>query len=158
MKEISLVNSDKVALVDDEDYAQVTQHRWLIAHTTKHINYAYDGKGLYLHVLLMGEQAGKIIDHKDLDGLNNQRINMRFATRAQNIQNSRAQKGGASKYKGVARWGSNLWQAGIKFNYIRYGLGIFTDEKDAAKAYDQRALLLFGEFARTNAMIFPGEF
>lgn len=56
-----------------------------------------------------------------------------------------------SQYLGVAfneRTGS--WVAGITLNYKRYHIGTFDSEIDAARAYDCKALELYGEEAKVN--------
>lgn len=106
-----------------------------------------------LHQTIMGKAPeGKMWDHKDGDGLNNRRYNLRLSTRGQNRQNSQKVKIGASKFKGVLRHREN-WKACIKSKGINYHIGCFSTELEAAKAYDTKAKELFGEFARPN---FPG--
>ena len=87
-------------------------------------------------------------EHKDGNGLNNQRSNLRTATHAQNCWNT-SSKGGSSRFKGVhwTKWG---WNAQIAANRIRYSLGHYEKEEDAAKAYNKKALELHGKFVRLN--------
>jgi hypothetical protein len=91
------------------------------------------------------------IDHRNRDGLDNRRENLRMATPGQNLQNSRKRYGTTSQFKGVS-WAkrSNKWRAQIGMNYIRRELGLFRLEEDAARAYDSAAIRQFGEFARLN--------
>ncbi len=97
-----------------------------------------------------------IVDHKDGNGLNNQRNNLRIATRGQNGSNRRP-KGGSSGYIGVSmlviRSGKNTyqyWRASIQKGGVKEYLGLFKNKVDAAKAYDKRAIELHGEFANPN--------
>ncbi len=56
-----------------------------------------------------------------------------------------------SKYKGVNfNKGTNLWMATICKNGTKKYLGLFEDEEEAAMAYDEEALELFGEYASVN--------
>lgn len=155
MKQIQLTQG-KVALVDDVDYERLNQHRWC-AKKSGATWYAVrmvgkDGKQmtLYMHREILGLTANIETDHKDGDGLNNQRHNLRLATTAQNQRNQKKQKG-TSQYKGVYWYqGKTKWCAQIWIAKKRVSLGIFLSEIDAAKAYDNAAIKHFGEFARTN--------
>lgn len=93
------------------------------------------------------------IDHKDGDGLNNQKINLRPCTDAQNQQNAFKRKGCSSKHKGVswfARYGK--WQCLIRPNKTKVSLGYFVHEDDAGLAYNAAAVKYYGEFARLNVI------
>lgn len=92
-------------------------------------------------------------DHIDGNGLNNQRRNLRPCTTAQNAANQTQQKGRSSLYKGVSwRKGRNKWRAGIKVNGKQINLGDFTNETEAALAYNKAAAEHFKEFARLNTV------
>ena len=113
------------------------------------------GKIVRMHRLIIGAPDGLLVDHRDGNGLNNRRSNLRLATTAQNTRNS-CGRGGASGFKGVYRAcnGSPSWVGSIKADGKRIHLGSFPTEAEAARAYDAAALRLFGEFARLN---FPQE-
>lgn len=101
-----------------------------------------------LHRLIMGEPAGKIVDHKDHNTLDNRKDNLRICTKAQNGYNSRTYRG-TSQYKGVF-WSSqkNRWSAKIGTKH----LGFFKIEEHAALAYNREASIKFGEFAFLNSI------
>ena len=46
-----------------------------------------------------------------------------------------------------------MWSATICKNYVVYRLGYFKNEIDAAKAYNAKAIELYGDFANVN--VFP---
>ena len=148
MKEIELTQG-KVALVDDEDYECLARHEW---RTLKNCNryYAARSRSILMHRVIMNAQKGQEIDHKDGNGLDNRRTNLRFCTRSQNNQNRR-KTWGSSQYKGVSWWKrDNEWEVSIKHNKKQYHLGHYKDEIHAAKVYDAKAKELFGEFAYLN--------
>ncbi len=159
MKTIPLTNSDQVTFVDDQDYEYLMQWSWRL-----HRNgYAQRGTTrkdrstvkLYMHRVIMGltEADPMHVDHVNDIKLDNQRNNLRYATRSQNTGNMRKHRKGTSKYKGVSIYAkTQQWQAQINCNKIHYYLGLFTNEIDAALAYNAKALELFGAFARINEL------
>ncbi len=66
---------------------------------------------------------------------------------------------GESKYKGVYKVTHyDKWKAGIAKKGKKYYLGAYSAEIEAAKAYDKKAIELYGEYAYTNRMAFPEDF
>lgn len=145
------------ALVDDEDYEFLNQWKWYV--TLKRNTYyaersLHKGKTRHLkmHRLILGLDDPKIqVDHKDGNGLNNQRFNLRKATSGQNNFNQRSHKGSTSKYLGVSWCNTrSKWTARIQTNRVLKCIGRFDNEKDAARAYNEYAILLHKEFASLN--------
>lgn len=160
MIEIPLTQN-KVALIDDEDFELVSSYTWVAAQDKQREcwyavawNRGVGGTDISLHRLIMGVDDPHIdVDHKDTDGLNNQKSNLRLCTRMQNKQNSKPYRGGSSRYKGVSRRSTprgDRFTAYIRVNRHLFYIGIFSDEVEAAQAYDKAALEHFGEFARIN--------
>lgn len=151
MKIIPLTKG-KNAFVSDEDFVRISQFKWQArrdAKSKQDLWYAVRGTGpsfTTMHKFVMG---GPWHDHKDGNGLNNQRENLRPCTRSQNMANRRKQKGCTSDFKGVCREG-DLWAARIRYNGKRTTLGRFDIEEDAAHAYNNAAKACFGEFAKLN--------
>lgn len=160
-KEIRLVNSDMIVLVDDEDYDSLIDYRWRLHENGTYAvrNSIADGhqKKIYMHRDIMGISFDKnrYIDHIDGNKLNNQKSNLRFCTRSENNKNVKIETNrtmnSSSKYKGVGWYKKyQKWNAKIRSNNIWYNLGYFNDEVEAAKTYDKAALLLHKEFACLN--------
>lgn len=162
MREIPLTRG-KVALVDDCDYEWLTQWKWCARPVSwrgspKVVWYAVrkrlknDGGrrvgNISMHTAILGLQKGEKCDHRDGDGLNNQRWNLRRCTEKQNQGNRGKDWDNQSGYKGV-RFKDGKFEVSLKSRY----LGRFTDPRDAARAYDTAAVDYYGEFARTNAMM-----
>ena len=91
MKEIPL-SQGKVALVDDEDYKYLNQWKWYAAKQGNDF-YAFRNdytvsppKTVRMHREVLVEDP-RDIDHIDGNGLNNQKVNLRYCTHSQNHQN-----------------------------------------------------------------------
>lgn len=103
-----------------------------------------------MHRLILDAKDGELTDHKDRNGLNNYRYNIRIASPATNSQNQKKRKDAIhSQYKGVSKNGRKF-RAKIAMNGIQYHLGYFEDEIEAAIAYDLKALELYGIDAALN--------
>ncbi len=159
MKKIPLTQG-QVALVDDADFEALNRHKW---YAQKYKNGFYAQRGVarpgggqtvvIMHRVILSLEDPRIQgDHRDGNGLNNQRYNLRIAT---NLQNGRAFKTprvkATSRFRGVC-WHKQLkrWQAAIKVSQVNKYLGLFADEEGAARAYDKAALEHFGEFTQLN--------
>lgn len=158
---MGLVNLSKgyVALVDDCDLERVDEFRWYASVNRNGSVYArkhetQNGKyvKVYLHRFILGISNPKVhIDHRNGDGLDCRRANIRVATPSQNMANRAKRIGTKSKYRGI-RWieRTGKWNAAICVNGKRKHLGYFFSEIDAARAYDAAAIAAFGEFAHVN--------
>ncbi len=150
----------RVALVDDEDYDLVQSYRWYMSAVQtsagKSLPYARTRSGISMHGLIfdsLGINHPQGIDHIDHDGLNNKRSNLRIANQQQNNANGRPRIGGTSLYKGVG-WHERdrRWRARIVKDGHEYYLGYYDNEMEAARAYNKKALELFGEYACLNEL------
>jgi hypothetical protein len=152
MAKIIQLSQGYSAIIDDEDFERVIQHKW---HTRKmsfeHI-YAstrINKKQIFLHRFILEMVDAKIkIDHINGNGLDNQRHNLRLATHAQNMANRKSKK----KYKGVR---IDTHRKTIKYRVELQHEGksyrqSFKTEIEAAKAYNEMALKYHGEFANLN--------
>lgn len=139
-------------LVDDEDYEWLSQFSWW-CHTTsgrytRPARYA-GGKIVFLVHDLMRPQPGMVVDHINGDPWDNRRLNLRVCSHKQNLQNRRTKIGKEIPFKGVTRK-RRRFQASITADGIEHYLGLYLTAEEAARAYDDAALRLHGEFARMN--------
>jgi hypothetical protein len=109
---------------------------------------------IYMHRLITGAGPKHQVDHRNGNGLDNRRLNLRIATGTQNRANQgplRMRNGRASQYKGVYRDNRrDRWTASIQIDRQSHYLGRFANEEAAARAYDAAALEAWGQFARLN--------
>ena len=153
-----------VAVVDGEDYEWLAAFKWTARETRKTVYAARyqrkheygDGKKriVLMHRQIMGldHDDARDVDHRNHDGLDNRKANLRTCDRSHNIGNMNGGRG-ASRYKGVHLYrlkSGPSWRATIKVNGVARHLGAFASEEDAARAYDRAAVEAFGEFAHTN--------
>jgi hypothetical protein len=95
--------------------------------------------------------ADRICDHKDRNKLNNTKDNLRPCTMEENSSNS-GPRNKASGLKGVHRTASGKWQAMIWHDGKNHGIGSFDTCREAAIAYNKKAIELKGEFAYQNVV------
>lgn len=154
MREIPLTKG-KFAIVDDADFAAVSQYKWHFSRGYAVATPSRRGKHIFMHRLILNPPLGFQTDHVDGNGLNNRRQNLRVATCRQNQQNGRKRilmsgRPTSSRYKGV-HWHKRdkRWHVRIRDNSgRRMWLGAFEFEDDARRAYQEAALRIHGKFAR----------
>lgn len=158
MKSIPLTQG-KFCLVSDDDYEELSKYKWYYKtwkgreYAERVINLGGKFKNTPMHRIIVGAKPGEEVDHRDGNGLNNCRENLRVCTHLENIRNQKKRINNTSGYKGVIfekQQTHKPWRARIKIRGKDIHLGLFARKEDAAKAYDKAALKFFGEFARTN--------
>jgi len=149
----------RVALVDDADYELVMRYRWHAWEKRGRENKRDDGPYAQASIRLEDDRKSTIrmhkllagwpqTDHRNGNGLDNQRSNLRPATKAQNNHNQKPRTGHSSRFKGVAwHMDTGKWQASIKVNGRQRYLGVFASEEEAAAVYTAAALQVQGEYA-----------
>lgn len=158
MKKIELhgkYGRGKFALVDDDDFVWLRKRQWSLDPNGYVFTTLYTKQGkpvnFPMHRVILKTPARMLSDHIDHNGLNNQKNNLRVVTNSQNQMNRKSNKCTSSKFKGVS-WHNRdkIWRAQIKINGKYSYIGTFKSEVGAAKAYNARAIELFGEFAHLN--------
>jgi hypothetical protein len=156
VKEIPLTKG-QVALVDDEDYATISAYRWFAFRPCPSTGFyarrstwiMQRKRGVSMHRQIIGQSCeGALVDHKDGNGLNNCRSNLRIVNHSQSVQNRRKTVGHVG-YKGVGPSGGK-WKAKLQHHGREFYLGTFQRPEEAARAYDAKAREVFGEFACVN--------
>jgi AP2 domain-containing protein len=144
-----------VAIVDEADMPLISAIAWK-AEDHAGCRYAayneyignYRQRKVYMHRLIIGAGKNQRVDHRNGNGLDNRRSNLRIATVGQNAANRAAYS--KTGYKGVHVKPSGNFHASISKDKRTIYLGTFPTPEEAARAYDVAAISLHGEFARLN--------
>ena len=149
---------DHVVLYDDEDHDLISKHNWYLdkviqgRHNLVYASTWMHNKNIRMHRLLLNFPNCKV-DHRNGNGLNNCRYNLRLSTDSQNSMNTGKRTNNTSGYKGVHfRKDNKKYVAHITSNYKRHHLGCFHTARQAAIAYNQASLQYHGEFAYQNKL------
>lgn len=153
MKTIPLTQGE-FAFVSDKDFKGVSQYKWCLSYNPKLGPHKYavakiDGKQVGMHRFILGQPVGKVVDHRDGNGLNNVRRNIRPATHSQNRANSTTKRElPKGVYQRKQRTGGIVFRAQIRSDRCLTNLGTFTTVNAAAIAYAKAAKTIHREFAR----------
>lgn len=161
------INDDTYVLLDEEDVAHVSRFKWsprVHPKTTyAQANVWQDEKRgtIVMHRFIARAQDNEHVDHKNGDGLDCRKVNLRVCLRYQNNRNARIRVDNKSGYKGVSWYpAGHSWAAGIMVDDKRRHIGYFPTPETAARAYDLVAQYEWGEFAwlnYPNEQLPPGE-
>ncbi len=161
MKIINLVNNKGEVFVDDEDYEWLNEYSWYhsgrIGRSTAYAFYKgkkTNYKSIQMHRIIMEKYSGPSkleVDHRNHNGFDNRKSNLRYATKSQNKVNCIKKRiNPSSKYKGVSKTNIGKFRVAFKKDN-RLVIDItFENEIDAAIAYDILAPQFHGEFVNKN--------
>lgn len=162
-KKIELTQG-KFAIVDDEDYPYLSRFHWSLGKHKKFnrytiLFYAYrqvmierNSINIPMADFIFDREMGKIAVYKNHNGLDLRKENIIFGDKTHRSAHSRKwNKKTTSKFKGVS-WNKQRgkWRSRIMFYGKEIHLGFFSDEKEAAEAYNEKALEIYGDFAYQN--------
>ena len=134
-------------IIDTSEVEKIRRYKWHLqskGYAAARIN----GKIVLLHRLIHNTPNNFETDHKNRDKLDNRKANLRKCSTSQNQINSKINNNNTSWAKGVwwnrqtKKWESSIWK-----NNKKHYLGLFVEKQDAIKAYSEKAIKLFGDFA-----------
>lgn len=138
------------AIIDIDDKEKTFAHKWYLNQN----GYTCSETAGYLHSFISGkDRKGVVVDHINNNTLDNRKGNLRICSNGVNIQRAGLFKSNTSGYRGayyIKRLG--LWAARIKKDGVQYSLKYHKTKEDAARAYNKKALELFGEHACLNTI------
>ena len=146
------------ALIDEKDFSLVSKLKWR-ASKTKYNIYACSGckktkTFTLMHRLLLGNPKNMVVDHKNGNGLDNRRENLRACTHTQNTWNAiKKQIHATSNLKGVYRYTNGRkkpFYAKIVVMKKQICLGYYHTENEAHEVYKKAAEKYFGEYSNAG--------
>ena len=140
MKKLTLANSDRYVIIDDEDYERASKYNLRIKDLSKKKPYVMAGWHERLHNILMKPPPGYEVDHINGDTLDCRRSNMRLCTREQNLWNQE------NKESGITKIHDNKWRARVGYRYKVIHVGYFKTREEAVEALQAKKRELYGEF------------
>lgn len=135
-------------LVSDNQYYNISKYKWYLngdGYPASRIN----NKHFIISRFIMQAGYGQIIDHINHNRLDNRTENLRIVTAKFNAHNRTKKRNTSSKYIGVCR-SHGKWQAGMSIDKKFFYIGTFSDEIEAAKTYNKKAVELYGPTANIN--------
>lgn len=146
------------AVIDSADATWVGDYNWYAWKPRNSLvwyavtNVVKNGKKTtaFMHREILMPKGNLQVDHKDCDGLNNRRKNLREATHAQNRYNLPKRLNSSCALKGVSRTKTGRYYAQISYGGKNRSLGTFTTPEEAHDAYCEASARLHGEFGRTE--------
>lgn len=145
-----IVLTNIFAVVDDEDFERISSNKWYVMklyHFDTEILYArrYEGsprrgnhRAILMHREILGATSSvQKVDHKDGDGLNNTKGNIRICTHSENMSNRKVSYKKSIQYLGVILdRKSSKYMAAMKLNGVVYKTPLFNTPELAAVAYN----------------------
>lgn len=153
MQYSEIISMEGVSIqIDAEDYDALARYKWIISKEGKR-RYAvtFLAPRTRMHRIILKASPGQIIDHKNGNGLDNRKSNLRFCTHTQNMRNRAKSTTNKVGFKGVS-WSKarGKFEAQITVDRKIKHLGFYECPFKAARAYDAAAIEFHGEFAKTN--------
>lgn len=160
------LSKGEFAIVDDEDFVFLNRLKWSVAKVGTHkypSTTVRTERGetyrLPMSRLLVRVVPNRRVIHRNKNGLDCRKANLEQVLTGHKVHMGKKIEGTYSKYRGVhfdkAKKDKCVWRAGITKDRQYYHLGNFDNEEDAARAYNTKALELYGEHAFQNKVEVP---
>jgi len=145
-----------MALIDDDDFDDISRFKWRIAgrgYAIRDVSRKDNPEGIkeYMHRRIISARLGEQVDHINMNKLDNRKRNLRIATASENAAHKGMQSNNTIGFKGVSyRSSERIYIAKSEIMGRHIHIGRFKNPIAAARAYDDFIVKTFGEFAVTN--------
>jgi len=148
------LTTGQIAKIDIDDIPRVKDYCWSAKSKERgnvwYIRGYVEKRNVVLSRYLMDAPKGMVVDHINHDPFDNRKSNLRICTHTENLWNLQ-RKSHKNRFKGISyRKNEGRWVATICKNAKHYYLGAYKTDVEAARAYDKKAIELFGEYAKVN--------
>jgi hypothetical protein len=153
---IELYNSDKVAIIDNDDYELIKPYSWCLNYNKSGLFYSYsysriNGKKcvLPMHRLILNAPTGMLVDHINRDGLDNRVANLRLCSHSENMANRKMSISNKTGVRGVyidTRNTNLMYRADVSKDGIKHRKS-FSSLEEAKQWVRYMSMELHGEFA-----------
>lgn len=149
--QIPLTNDPRFLIVDDSDKELVSAWKWRAVNKGRRTYAVSTSDYKIAHRIILDAPRGLEVDHRNGDGLDCRRQNIRLATKKENQHNRTSTAGSTSQYLGVS-WDSERqrWAVQISIDGRSRRIGRYLNEEDAARAWDFAAKEIYGDWPRLN--------
>lgn len=148
------MSNNRIAYIDKADFEKAKPYTWSV-NSNGYAVATLNHKRVYLHRVITNIPEGKEIDHINHNRLDNRSNNLRICSQFENGKNVGKHncRQATSIYKGVyLHTQCKKYCAQIRCGNKRYSLGLYDNEKDAARAYNEAAIRLHGDYACLNSI------
>ena len=148
-----------IALVDDEDYKEISKYIWHVSgekdrpYACRTVRENGVKKTIRMHRQIALVEDTETIDHINHDTLDNRKTNLRACKKKENCRNISVGKNNTSGFTGVYfREKQNKWDVSIMVDGKGIHLGRFDKKEDAIKAREDAEIKYFKEFRNTQTI------
>jgi len=162
------LSQGRVALVDDEDFDWLSKWKWYYlrdkkaktGYAKRNIGSSPHQQAVYMHIAIMKRhkcwKRKKEVDHIDMCGCDNRKVNLRLATSGEQGINERFRSDNTSGIRGVCWYKqTGKWVAYITVNRKRKHLGYFVNKEDAIAKRLWAEYKYFGKFRHDPTNVCP---
>jgi len=148
---VGLTTNGEEFYFDIQDLPLISQRNWYMANG--YVQCKHKNKRVSMHRFLLNPDKSKVVDHINGVTYDNRRHNIRICTQRENVLNIKDRSYLTGGYRGVIGAGSNKFISRIQKDGKRIYLGTFLTKEEAAQAYNDKAIELFGKNAKLNNIL-----